>query len=135
MNREMLFRGKRIDDGEWIEGDLIHSKMCEYAYIVVGFDFASKCQELGRVYAFKVDKKTIGQFTGLIDKNGKKIFENDVVHHGDSSELCFVAYKEAGFYCVPASKERHVLPLEMWLSACAVIGNIWDNPELVTNDE
>lgn len=131
MKREILFRGKRIDNGEWIEGDLIHSKMCQYSYIVVGFDYANKEQELGRVYSFKVDPVTASQFTGLIDKSGKKIFENEVVHHGDSSELCFVAYEKSGFDCVPVLQERHVLPLKMWLSSCVVIGNIFDNPELV----
>lgn len=124
MKREILFRGKSIDNGEWIEGSLLVLNNPCNNYKIFPQNSSSIHDSLA------VDPITVSQFTGLIDKNGKKIFENDVVHHGDSSELCFVAYKEAGFYCVPASKERHVLPLEMWVSSCVVIGNIFDNPEL-----
>jgi uncharacterized phage protein (TIGR01671 family) len=129
MKREILFRGKRIDNGEWIEGDLTMESGLRRAFIIMGWDYDNNNLP-GPLYIAEVIPETASQFTGLIDKNGKKIFENDVVHHGYFSEPCFVVYKEAGFWCAPASKERHVLPLEMCLSSCVVIGNVFDNPKL-----
>lgn len=133
MNREILFRGKRLDTGTWIESDIafkVDDGEDKRGFVVVGFDYNGINQPYN-FYTLEVDPATVSQFTGLIDKNGKQIFEGDVIHHGDASELCLVTYIESGFYSVPTSKEKHTLSLEMWLSACVVIGNIFDNPELV----
>lgn len=75
--REILFRGKRTDNGEWVYGDLLHD------YWLQGDEFI-KCAiryKIGEVYSFpiEVDECTICQFTGLLDKNGKKIFEGDLL--------------------------------------------------------
>ena len=80
MNREIKFKAKRIDSGEWIEGDLVHSTN----YIGIG--------QISRVFpdtrvVHRVDPNTVCQFTGGIDMNGKELYENDIISFHKS--ICY----------------------------------------------
>lgn len=77
MKREILFTGKRIDNGEWVEGYFYEE--CGATYII---EDRQKETMLNRNTPYKVLPETVGQFTGLTDKNGVKIFENDKTNMG-----------------------------------------------------
>lgn len=126
--REILFRGKRIDNGEWIEGGFRCEKIGNYLVAA----FISESLGHGVCNIHRVDPYTVGQYTGLTDKNGKKIFEGDIVGIlTENEEIGVVEYEDGGFlvsadvfFCVDFHSNINGNDLE-------VIGNIHDNPELL----
>lgn len=121
MKREILFRGKRIDNGEWVNGSLV--MVCDgetlkrYPCIVISYNHDTFDWH-------EVDPKTVGQFTGLTDKNGVKIFEGDTCKF----ETCSGKYqrKEVEFYKYGFFVGDYPVG-----NNCEVITNIHDNPELI----
>ena len=134
--REILFKAKRIDNGEWVEGCLVidHSRSNL-------FEYRMQPVESGVLYAPPINPETLCQFTGLCDKNGKKIWENDIcdrkekypevvkMTNGDwTLDYSYAlgrdygnSYCNLGFYV----NERKCVE---------VIGNIFDNPELLQEE-
>lgn len=119
--REILFRGKDTINNEWIYGDLLY-----YA------DTAQIWQDsdLGK-YAVSVVPETVGQYTGLTDKNGTKIFEGDIVEYeGKRYSINYLPHY-ARFSAVKPNTEFCVFAYQRG----EVIGNIYDNPELIGGGE
>lgn len=124
--REILFRGKRIDSGEWVEGFYVRLGS-KFDYILTG-----KLLIFGHNLAYEdylAIPETVGQYTGLVDKNGVKIFEGDIVQNVDG--VYVVKYCE--------SLTRFALVRDSMISgrpvsSGTVIGNIHDNPELIGGD-
>ena len=124
--REILFRGKRTNNGEWIEGSLCTTiPSDEDFYTVSYFDFE------GYYIEEKVIPETVGQYTGLTDKNGKKIFEGDIVK---GTFLGFpVSIKD---YVFSISWQEDITGYRAnYFENVEVIGNIYDNPELLETDK
>lgn len=133
MIKEILFRGKRIDNGEWIYG----------YYVPVCFGrFPCKPAIVpepdGIWEPIAVKPETIGQYTGLTDKNSKKIFDGDILkEYGSDPEHSLMIIKNVGFGCFIEfyfHGEKHSTEQvghTGWLSYDEVIGNIHDNSELL----
>jgi uncharacterized phage protein (TIGR01671 family) len=131
--REILFRGKN-NDGKWIEGYYFRYNNI---HCIVPGEYSSKSSEY-----FEVDPETIGQFTDIKDKNGKDIYEGDIIsmvdeyYEGDSRYQGFkgqVMYEDGSFGIFGNGQYEY-----MCLDECCVnnyeyevIGNIHDNPELL----
>ena len=148
--REILFRAKRIDNGEWVEGYYgIKGKGTdiENHYIMVS-TFQSGIGNYDYMFYFTdvhIDSKTLCQFTGLKDKNGNKIWENDIVKcnkRKDGFEFYKVLWRKyyADFGVEPLEFGiQYPIGLgenEQDIKGCnyEVIGNIFDNPELLKGD-
>lgn len=140
--REILFRGKRTDNGEWVEGYLIQNYdrdwfICDQMGKVDGPFKKVEYPFMGAHFClYQVDPETIGQFTGLTDKNGKKIFEGDVValkNYFDSEKRSnySVIYEDGLFLCInPENGGMQYLNRVQYVDSI-VIGNIHDDPELL----
>ena len=137
--REILFRGKRIDNGEWVEGAFC-LKDCDAPFgDMVDRPSIIKYDPPCDGFWFRIDPETVGQFTGLTDKNGKKIFEGDVLqfnytgkNHGVEGKATVIF--EHGKFGVLWGWHKEFVCLDGFANTTIeVIGNIHDNPELLEN--
>lgn len=140
MMREILFRGK-ANYGEWFEGFYVHIP-CGRGNI--DEHLIQTVKEDGRIDRLtQVISETVGQFTGLCDKNGKKIFEGDIVHVLGNQSIedwkyvnynALIAFIDGGFCALDGTVEDHGFrryALARMDFDLEVIGNIHDNPELL----
>ena len=131
--RDILFRGKREDNGEWVYGYYV--KLPDAAgsvcFMHVPAGNPDECNT-----AHYVALETVGQYTGLTDKNGNKIFEGDIVRWKECDRWApddgivsgYVLYADGQWFI-----QRPNIRSYLWLehSLCEIIGNIHDNPELM----
>ena len=121
--REILFRGKQRNNGEWFYGDLIHLNHC----------VSIRSKDCAR----SVVPETVGQYTGLTDKNGMRIFEGDLIRSTETGETAIVQWfsEHSAFmiWCKTSNQVGFLYECEK--SIIEVIGNIHDNPELIGGEE
>lgn len=140
--REILFRGKCIDEtclkGQWLEGQILHDGVTGKYYI-----HRDKClnesdnigeEGLLRFVAYEVDPETVCQCTGLTDKNGRSIFELEMITI-DSEKGYFVVewYPETAKFVISNDDVTFDFD-DFWNGKIEVIGNIFDNPALLTQN-
>lgn len=129
--RTIKFRGRKINSGQWLYGDLMHDNVGgSYIYPI-------DAENLYKENAVIPD--TVGQFTGLLDKNGKEIYEGDIIgcHHPEIKHLIFYNEKQGRFMAaLNGDIENDFIGVcgiddRRWMASKEVIGNIHDNPELL----
>ena len=137
--REILFRGKRIDNGQWVYG-----KLCDNTYgaskpIIITDSEYNDGNDIDFEWEF-VCPETVGQYTGLTDKNGKKVFEGDilkVLDCFDNEVIYLIDYKDSTF-CANQKGVNFSTHLSNFNSGeyrIEIIGNIFDNPELLEENK
>lgn len=128
--REILFRGRRLDNGEWVYGSFWPWPDGDCVIVVISD---------GRIRLFKVDPATVGQWTGRVDKNGTKIWEGDIttgLFLFGMSVNGAVTFRNGSFGLL--WKRGNVDEFVAFTSTCnitfEVIGNVYDNPEMAEED-
>lgn len=137
MNRTIKFRGKRIDNGQWVYGDLVQ---CAHDILILPIN-------TGWTH-HKVIPETVGQFTGLLDRNGKEIYEGDILHERVARcivdkrivKFCYGSFiaestynQGAQCYGEPHEKFQSLKYFAVNDIKIEVISNIHDNPELLSS--
>ena len=129
--RDILFKAKRLDNGEWIEGNYVNGYTFHYILPIPMAFSQSGC-------AIVVNKATICQYTGLKDKNGNKIWENDIVRHEDLLNGRYIFIEQpmknsSIVFNINEAKFERSDCRELYKSNARleVVGNIFDNPELL----
>lgn len=124
--REILFRGKRTDNGKWVKGYLYITHIGSHE--IGSYDAEINIERL----TFDVIPETVGQYTGLTDKNGVRIFEGDIVSLVKHDSLIYKVVYVPCRYELVNSKGVNCFVLDIYKSEnIEVIGNIHDNPELL----
>ena len=139
MEDRYLFKAKRLDSGEWVEGALFNGE----SHCIIGQEikFSPYTEHECKIVGYEVDRDTICQCTGLKDKNGKLIWENDVVR--DEQGNFYRAFWQNNYYqfswvCVKTDVFLIGTKWDLWSIKSfeiEVIGNKFDNPELLEREE
>lgn len=126
MKDRYLFKAKRIDNGEWVQGALFNGE--NHCIIWQEIKFSPYTEHECKIVGYEVDEKTICQCTGMKDKNGKLIWENDILkYEWGRTRIDFIKYQAPIF--------TYSKTMRWSLQQDEVIGNIFDNPELLEGGE
>ena len=144
--REVIFRGKRTDNGKWECGDLLSPNEFNAIPHIVYIAYLNEYGDIGEI-STPVIPETVGQYTGLTDKNGKKIFEGDIVRltdeHNEIEWTAVVVFGNPngeynwGWQLKAIGEFDGNKDILLWVDMeesgayCEIIGNIHDNPELL----
>lgn len=124
MEDRYLFKAKRLDNGEWVQGYLFG--IWEKRYILYG-----TTNDIPNM--IEVDPSTICQCTGLKDKNGKLIWENDIVKINNSKVNTLITFRDFEIICKIPNEKYYKHRLE-YDTEYEVVGNVFDNPELLESE-
>lgn len=138
--REILFRGKRIDNKEWVYGSFVNHTSSES--MIIDEPYQTNSNELFAIVFWPVDPKTVGQYVDLVDEHGVKLFEGDIIKTKDDMDPIYVI-KWGGGWNYPAFDTSPYIDCDcnglsyLVNSGCdfEIIGNIYDNPELLEGDK
>lgn len=132
--REILFKAKRKDNGEWIEG--YYYKRIQGSKVVDAIEKYNG--NIGSIEYYEIDPETICQFTGLLDKNGNKIWEHDICSTDLERPYSIVVFRNGCFMYELNDGDKDyfdiMMPIEPLVDSdkyTEVIGNVFDNPELL----
>lgn len=137
--REILFKAKRLDNGEWVEGMLIKTHIGLFICFEENSHYCSQYGYMKIDGIAMVDGNTLCQYTGLTDKNGKKIWENDIIcnYYDDlfpeDETMSLIVWDIFGWKIKEGSSPEEI-SIATDIGNCEVVGNIFDNPELLQED-
>lgn len=121
INREIKFRGKRVDRNEWVYGYLLKA---DYGLAI--------CEDLSKTSLLYIDGETIGQYTGLKNKNGVEIYEGDIINDVDYG-IMICKYINGSFVWQNIENELYI-KLFNYIPNMEIIGNIYENKELLKEE-
>lgn len=138
--REILFRGKSVDDNEWVYGSLcidaveqLRGADCGANAFIRFYDVETKKMKM-----IEVQRETVGQYTGLTDRNGEKIFEGDICKCGYDDEYVGEWFYDVFDFSITGIDDENVFNLlvfdkkkEEWFFQGVVVGNAHNNPKLL----
>ena len=140
MEDRYLFKAKRLDNGEWVIGNLIQNPFFKgvRSWISSEQEDKTRLRSISRTQALwnsiEVDSSTICQCTGLKDKNGRLIWENDIVKINNSKVNTLIAFRDFEIICTIPNEKYYKHRLE-YDTEYEVIGNIFDNQEFLESEE